>query len=167
MLLPLYRGSWWMSLTVLGVVLDRKCPYHCRVSLLCLPLRIKGTCEIDHFAASGIRRCMVPAGREHSSAWPLTKDASTHLAIDVARTTYSCLASGPKVSTGDKADYMSSCEDLNSWWIHVDSYVSSWTIPVIVCLLPQQVLFNQSCTFILAGLGESWLPRRLGSRPAL
>ena len=57
-----------MSLTVLGVVLDRKCPYHCRVSLLCLPLRIKGTREIDHFAAGSVPRCMVPAGREHSCA---------------------------------------------------------------------------------------------------
>lgn len=86
-----------MSLTVLGMVLNRKCPYHCKASLLCLPLGMEGTLEEQHFAAGSVPRCVVPADRGHRSAWPLEKDTSLIcLTTDVVWTMCSCSASGDK-----------------------------------------------------------------------
>lgn len=59
-----------MSLTVLGMVLNSKCPYHCKASLLCLPLGIKGACGVHHSAAGSVPRCVVPADREGRNVWP-------------------------------------------------------------------------------------------------
>lgn len=68
-----------MSLTVLGMVLNRKYPYQCKASILCLPSGIQGACEVHHFATGSVPRCVVPADREHKTAWPLKNDAFTHL----------------------------------------------------------------------------------------
>lgn len=83
-----------MSLTVLGMVLNRKCPYHCKASPLCPPLGIEGTLW-----------CIILLLAVFSGVWYLLTGSTEVLGLrgkmppliclttDVVWTMYSCLAS--------------------------------------------------------------------------